>query len=275
MADTSLAIGRIRALLRKDLEELRRTPGVLLPSVLMLVLTTAMPLVVGIAIPASTGERLSEASDVAGAADAAATLLPALAALSGEARAQAFLLHQFFLLQLVVPMVGAMAIATTSVIAEKQARTLEPLLATPMSTAELLAAKTLGAFLPAVALAAGGLAVYVAAAAALAEPGAWRVLVGAHALVTALAVGPLASLAALLIGVIASSRVNDARTAQQFGVVVIVPITGLFLNQLLGGAVLGLPTLAVAALLLAALDLVLLRAGVQVFDRERILTRWS
>ena len=275
MAETSLSPGRVRALLRKELEELRRTPTVLLPSVLMLAITTTMPLIIAIGIPAATGDRLSEASDIAAGADAAARLVPALRALTAEARGQAFLLYQFVLLQVLVPMVGAMAVATNSVIAEKQARTLEPLLATPITTAELLGAKTLGAFMPALGLAAGGLAVYVAAAVALAEPGVWRVLLGAHTLVTALVIGPLASLSALLVGVIASSRVNDARTAQQFGVVVIVPITGLFLTQIFGGAVLGLPTLALAALALAAFDVVLLQVGVRVFDRERILTRWS
>ena len=42
-----------------------------------------------------------------------------------------------------------MSVAAYSVIGEKQARTLEPLLATPITTFELLAAKVLGALLPA------------------------------------------------------------------------------------------------------------------------------
>ena len=42
-----------------------------------------------------------------------------------------------------------MSVASDSIIGEKQARTLEPLLATPITTFELLAAKILGALLPA------------------------------------------------------------------------------------------------------------------------------
>ena len=46
--------------------------------------------------------------------------------------------------------------------------------------------------------------------------------------------GPLAALAALQMAVCVSSRVNDARTAQQIGVVVILPVPGLLVGQLFG-----------------------------------------
>ena len=52
------------------------------------------------------------------------------------------------MLLVLTPVAGAMSVAAYSVIGEKQARTLEPLLATPITTFELLAAKVLGAFLP-------------------------------------------------------------------------------------------------------------------------------
>jgi ABC-2 type transport system permease protein len=266
---------RVAALLHKELEELRRGPTVLLPSALTLLVTTAMSFVVAIVIPATTGERLDEASDIVAAAEAAARTVPGLAVLAGEARAQAFILTQFFLMQIVVPMVGAMAIATNSVIGEKQARTLEPLLATPMTTAELLAAKTLGAFLPSLVVSLLGLALYVGLAAALAEPGVWRVLLNGHTAAAALVLGPTASLAGLLLGVIASSRVNDARTAQQLGVLIVLPITGLFVAQVSLGTLFGRGTLLGLAGLLLLLDVALLRIGVRVFDRERILTRWT
>ena len=46
---------------------------------------------------------------------------------------------------------GGMSVAAHSVIGEKQARTLEPLLATPLKTSELLAAKVISAAIPGVA----------------------------------------------------------------------------------------------------------------------------
>ena len=40
-------------------------------------------------------------------------------------------------------------------------------------------------------------------------------------------VGPLSALVALQLALIISSRVNDARTAQQFGVLIVLPLTAI------------------------------------------------
>ena len=53
-----------------------------------------------------------------------------------------------------------MALAAHAIVGEKQARTLEPLLATPLTTLELLMAKVLGALLPTLAISLVGLALY-------------------------------------------------------------------------------------------------------------------
>ena len=76
-----------------------------------------------------------------------------------------------------------------------------------------------------------------------------------------------------MLGVVVSSRAKDARAAQQFAWSVVLPLVGLFVGQLADGV--ATPTLlacAAAAWLLAA---VLALVGVRVFDRERILTRWT
>jgi len=63
--------------------------------------------------------------------------------LSAYGRVQVFLFQQFLMVFLLIPITGAMALAAHAVVGEKQARTLEPLLATPITTAELLVAKVL------------------------------------------------------------------------------------------------------------------------------------
>ena len=78
----------------------------------------------------------------------------------------------------------------------------------------------------------------------------------------------------LLLAVIISSRVNDARSAQQLGALVVLPITGVFVAQLAGQFVLG-PRPAPSALGLAVLDALLLWIGVRVFDREEDSTKWK
>ena len=86
--------------------------------------------------------------------------------------------------------------------------------------------------------------------------------------------GPLVSWTALMLAAIVSSRVNDARTAQQLGAFIILPITGLFVGQLVGQFLLGIPALLLTALAIVLANVALTWVGVRVFQRETILMRW-
>src|SRR5947207_3087755 len=70
--------------------------------------------------------------------------------LSPKLAAEAFIITNFMAYFLIIPAMVPMALATQSVIGEKQARSLEPQLATPIEVPELLAGKTIAAALPAV-----------------------------------------------------------------------------------------------------------------------------
>ena len=109
----------------------------------------------------------------------------------------------------------------------------------------------------------------------LAEPGVFRVLLTTRPLSIVLVLGPMASLAALQLAVCVSSRVNDARSAQQIGALIILPISGLLVAQLMGRVELTGAGIAMAAIALLTVNLVLMRIGVAIFDRESILTRWK
>ncbi len=266
---------RIAALLAKDLVELGHQPGVFLPAAITGAIAVALPFVVALGIPAITGEALADSNDFRRAADDLARAMPAVARLGPEARVQAALFQQFVVLLVLIPISASMAVAAHSIIGEKQARTLEPLLATPVRTSELLAAKILAALLPAAALSACASFLYLAGIGILAAPGVFGAIVSARTLLTLGVLGPLAALAGLQLAVIASSRASDPRSAQQIGVVLILPVTGLLVAQVSGALVL---TVALALALvagLALLNVALLVVGVRVFDREAILTRWK
>ena len=129
-----------------------RNPGAVIPAILM-VFASLFPLFLVIfLVPMLMGRTLEQSGEFAEEAANAVGRIPELAGLSGNALVQTFLFHQFSLLLLLVPIVSATALATHAVIGEKQSKALEPLLATPISTIELLAAKTLTPFLFALAL---------------------------------------------------------------------------------------------------------------------------
>jgi ABC-2 type transport system permease protein len=270
---TRVSFARIRALAGKEVADLRASKGVLLGPIAMLLTAVLMPLVLAVGVPAWSGEPLDDTADLVQLARQ--FRVPGAGALTDAALVQALLLHQFLPLMALVPVVGAMTLVTTAIVGEKQARTLEPLLATPLTSAELLAAKTGTAFALALALLALGVVLLVAGAALTAEPGVTATLVTGRVLALVGGVAPAASLVALTLGAIVSTRAKDARAAQQAGVVVVLPMVGGFVAQLNGQSAFSTNDLLLATAGLLALAAVLGRVAVHVFDRERILTQWT
>jgi ABC-2 type transport system permease protein len=267
-------MNRIGALLQKELADLRQNPAVFVPAALTGFFAVLLPFFVAIIVPYISGERLADSSDFRIAVEMYRNQ-PSAGRLDPEAAIQAWIFQQFVLLLVLTPVAGSMSVAAYTVIGEKQARTLEPLLATPISTVELLAAKLLASLLPAVALGTLCFGGYLLGIALLARPGVVWALLTARPLGIVFILGPLATLAALQLAVCVSSRVNDARSAQQIGALIILPIAGLLVAQLTGSVQLSVPRILLIAFVFVLLNLGLLRIAVALFDRESILTRWK
>ena len=266
-------MSRVGALLGKEFAEFRNSPSVFFPVVFTSLVSLVMPVLFAVLVPQISGESLADTRDLLPPEE---VWMPAEGArLSREGAAQAWMFGQFLVLLLLTPVGGSMAIAAFSVIGEKQARTLEPLLASPVTTWEFLAAKVLGSLLPALALALVSFGVYVGLAAILAEPGVYLTLLGVRPLALVMIIGPLAGLTSLLLAVIVSSRVNDPRTAQQVGVLVILPVIGLLVVQMTTRTLLTVPSILAIAAGLIAINGLLLGLAVRLFGRESILTRWK
>ena len=266
---------RIATLIGKELREMRSNPAAILPVVLLVAICLVLPFVVTVVLPAMTGESLSSDRTIAQVLALARTRLSGLDTLPPESAAQAFLFQQFLFLFLVAPIVGAVSLAAYAVVGEKQGRTLEPLLTTPLTTAELLVSKVLAAFLPALAIEAAGLALYVMLTVAFAAPGVARTLLSGRSLILVALLGPLASLAALQLTIAISSRVNDPRSAQQIAVLLVLPLVLMLVGQVAGAFVITSPMLLALCGALAAVWLLLVLLSVALFDRESILTRWK
>lgn len=262
--------GRIRAVVLKDWAELVQERALVATSVGVPILLVAVYLALALYVP-----RVNDLELPSIERPAAEALTPLIEALGRSDRMQVLLLRQMLLMLMVIPELATMAIATYSVIGEKRARSLEPLLATPITTVELLAAKSLVAGIPGVAITWG---VYGLAAAVLAvtlPPAALGTVFDAGSLLLILVIAPLVALLGLSLGVIASARTSDPRTAQQIGVVVILPLIAVLVLQLEGLVLLTPARILAGAAALLAVDLLVLAAGVRVFRRETILTRWK
>jgi ABC-2 type transport system permease protein len=188
--------------------------------------------------------------------------------------AGAFAVQQFLAFFLLMPAYIPLSIATFSIIGEKQARSLEPVLAAPIRTVELLTGKAVAALVPGVM--AGWLTyiVFVALASVIYGPNLFGVVTDSSWLAGVFLLGPSVGLASVVAGVITSARVSDPRVAQQIGGVIIVPIVAVTLLQATGTLLVGASGYVLLALIILVISLVGLRVGVRLFEREAILTRW-
>ena len=199
---------------------------------------------------------------------------PEWASFTAGELAGAFAVQQFLVFFLLMPAYIPLSIATFSIIGEKQARSLEPVLASPIRTQELLAGKAVAALVPGVLAGWVTYAIFVVLASLTYGPALFGVVTDPSWLAGVFLLGPAVGLSSVVAGVIVSARVNDPRVAQQIGGVVIVPVIALVLLQATGTLLVGAIGYTLLAIIVLIVSIVGLRVGVRLFDREAILTRW-
>jgi ABC-2 type transport system permease protein len=182
---------------------------------------------------------------------------------------------QYLFYFLLIPMVMPVYIAAYSIIGEKEAKSLEPLLATPVSVWELLTGKSLAAVLPAVILTWLSFAVLLVGSYFVMPQPVLMAMVRPVWIVGMGLLSPLLALLSVFSGVIVSSRMNDPRAAQQVTGIFVIPIIVLSLVILAGKILLSVLLMLLMAGIILVLDGLVLYFAVKLFQRETILTRWK
>lgn len=201
-------------------------------------------------------------------------ILAAFPGLPPKLAAQGFIVSNFMAYFLLIPAMVPMVIASQSVIGERQTRSLEPQLATPLEIPEFIAAKTVAAAAPALLATWLVYVLYGLVNGWIADPRLRSLVFSDVWLVAMLTLVPLISLFSVLLGVIVSSRVDDPRVAQQVGGFVVLPIVAVAVLQFLGGqATFTMEQVLMGDALVAGAIGVMLIFGSWAFDREGILTR--
>ena len=194
----------------------------------------------------------------------------------GADQVKATLLSPFLVLFQSIPLVVPITIASYSIVGEKQQRSLEPLLATPIKTWELLVAKALSAAIPGVLSTWWGFALFILAGRFFASEDIYnRLLISPAWLLAIVLLAPLFTLCAVGLGIIISSRAKDPNSAQQLGSLLILPVIALLIAQVSGAVHVGVTLILGIAFGVGLLDAILLVAGVRLFRREEILTGWK
>ncbi len=180
----------------------------------------------------------------------------------------------FRLYVLVEPLFIPAMIAAYSIIGEKNSRTLEPLLATPVETWQLLLAKSLSAIIPATLATwiSGG--IFMAEMAAFTSPGVFAQVITPGWLILILLTAPVLTLIPVALAVMTSSRFNDPRTTSQITSLIFIVLLLIFSTT--GRSLFFSPLLSFEiTFIFLVVGIAMLRVAVRIFQREAILTNWK
>lgn len=195
----------------------------------------------------------------------------------GSAPTGGLLFTAFFSINVLGPIFLTMPILTASVIAadsfagEKERKTSEALLATPVKVEELLLGKIVASFVPAIILTVAVFAIYGYVTNWLAFGAFHQAVLPTAPWLMMLLTAPFLAIAAIGIIVLVSSHVKGIKEAQQISTLLILPILVMpFLS------ILGLADLTVSFFLwligvLIVADVVIIYLGVSSFRKENIL----
>lgn len=163
-------------------------------------------------------------------------------------------------------------IAAYSLVGEKVQKTLEPLLATPVTDGEILLGKVMSVLLPTLLAIYTGATIYIVLMdQILGNLHFINLNVGLILLVTV----PSVSLASVELNVILSARMNDVRSVQQLGGILTYPLVGIFAAAETGFIPVTTTNLLVISAILLLTDLALFYLSKATFRREEILTKWK
>ncbi len=261
-------IQRIQTVIDKEWAEVFKNRLVLFTVAFLPILFTILPL------GALYGTR--SAGGLGGGTDLPPQFLAMCGNLQGGECMQYFLLNEFLILFMMMPLIIPISIAAYSIVGEKTTRSLEPLLATPISTVELLVAKGLAATIPGVLATWIGFGVFLLAA-PLAGAGSnvIRQVLNPIWFLAIFVIGPLIAILSVNFAVLVSSRVTDPRVAEQVSAVIIVPLLAVLFGQIAGVIVLNVTFMLVAVAVLIIIDIGITALGARLFQRENILTKWK
>ncbi len=261
-------MNRILTIIDKEWAEVFKNRVVLLTVGIMPLVLTFLPLVILYAMNSS-----GAAGDTT---DVPTAFLQACGNLSGVECMEIYMMNTFLIMFMMMPLAIPVAIAAYSIVGEKTTRSLEPLLATPVSTEELMAGKAAAAAIPAILFTYAGFLVFnLLVPLTGVTAGVRASLFSPTWLIAILIVGPLMAVLAVNVAIIVSSRATDPRVAEQISMVVIVPLLMLLFGQVGGLLVMNVQLVTIVAVALVAIDVALIYMGARLFQRETILTKWK
>ena len=263
---------------KKDWLEIKRNWQVLLPIIILpIIFSVVLPVIVlGISSTPTPTTNMSTSDFQSLIPNLPAEIQTQLAQFSpNQILIYIMVLYFFAPFFLIIPVMASSVMGSDSFAGERERKTIEALLATPISDSELLLGKILVSFIPAMLVTFVSFGVYATIVDALTVGmfNGMLLLPNVNFLIMIFGVAPTIALCSIGLTVIISAKVKGFKEAQQISVVLLLPVLGLVFAQISGVLVLGPLVLAALIGVLAIVDVAVFYVGVKIFRREEILSK--
>lgn len=266
----------VRALVWRDLTMVCRSGPLMAPIIVLpIIVAGLMP-----GLVATLPRLLRDSPGGSGTAEQFLERLPLalqreIAGLSSE-QAMVTLIIVYFLapLFLILPFLVSNVIAADGFAGERERKTLEALLYSPLSDGELFLAKTVVAWIPSLLVTLGSFVLYAVVANAAAWPVMGRIFFpNVMWLVLVFWVAPAVAALGLAAMVLVSARVRGVQESMQLSGLLVLPIVVIVVNQARGTMMLGTRVTAMLGLVCWLVSGALLWYGAKTFRRQKLIAR--
>lgn len=269
-------MGTLWLFLAREWADTRRNSRVLPLFLIMPIIMIALPLLLALLAPALVPDARVRQDPSTLALLHALSRSPEFAAWPPAEGVARYLLRATLGVFLLMPIAMASTAAAFSIVGEKQQRTLEPILATPITDRQLLLGKLVACSVPTIGVTvAAGLIAMVGVDIIFATRGLPVPLPDRFWALTLLVLAPALTVAVGLVTMRLSARSSDPQATVQTSALAILPAFLLIVALLGPMLVVSFPGVCAACVVVLLIDVALFRMNVVRFRREEILTTWK
>lgn len=264
---------RVMLVIRKDLKELTSNRMVVLPMIIVpLVFCVVLPgAVAGFGLGLNNLDMINGADLLKNVVD----FYPIPASLTAMTQKIVYVILNFTFIPMfmVVPLMVATIISANAIVGEKERRTLETLLYTPITNREFIVAKLSSAFIPAFAAALIGFVGYFVVGNLVSMLIIHELVIRSWIWLPAmLLLAPSVSLLGLTMTLFVSLKAKTFMEAQQTAGIIVLPLILLVIVQITGVVIFNALYLVIFSLVLLGIDYLLIVRVLPKFTREGIIS---
>ncbi|BDZ29756.1 ABC transporter permease subunit [Lactiplantibacillus sp. WILCCON 0030] len=266
-------LGRVKTLVKKDLLGIKNDKVTLLPLCLL-------PLVFSLILPTILllgGEKSTVINDIGGVSsfmtNLNTTIIPHNIP-SEYVEIYAILMYFFIPIFALIPVMLATVIASSSFVGEKENKTIEGLLYTPLTNSELVLGKILAAAIPAMLATWVSILIYGILLDTLGL-NVFKTMIFPNVtwILVALFLDPCIVFLAIALVIFVAQRVKTSKAAQSVAMILILPIIVGVISQASGAVLLGIRAVLIVTVLLLLIDLFIFVVVVKRFNREKYILK--